>query len=85
MGTEGNTIIVAFLMQHIQAEQLSPEQDIFAAGYVNSLFALQLIMFVEKTFGVRVEDEDLDIANFRSVRAIDQFVQRKKLSQRECR
>ncbi len=77
MGSPGIAIIFSFLRRHIEMDGLSADEDLFAAGYVNSLFALQLIAFVEKTFGVTVEDEDLDIANFRSAQAIDQFVQRK--------
>jgi phosphopantetheine binding protein len=43
----------------------------------NSLLAMQLVAFVEKEFGLAVEDEDLDLDNFRSIRAIADFVARK--------
>jgi methoxymalonate biosynthesis acyl carrier protein len=42
------------------------------------MFAMQLVMFVEKEFGIIVEDEDLDIDNFRSVNAIAGLVERKQ-------
>lgn len=75
--TDTAATITAFLLRHIRREHLDCDEDIFAAGYVNSLFALQLVTFVEKAFNLQVEDDDLDIANFRSVAAIDLFVQRK--------
>jgi len=75
--TDNAATISAFLLRHIKLAALKPEEDIFAAGYVNSLFALQLVTFVETSFGIRIEDEDLDIANFRSIAAIDAFVRRK--------
>lgn len=44
---------------------------------VNSLFAMQLVLFVEKEFGFKVENEDLDYENFKSLDAIHGFIQRK--------
>jgi acyl carrier protein len=38
---------------------------------------MQLVQFVETTFGVSVESEDLDIDNFRSIDALSSFVERK--------
>jgi acyl carrier protein len=35
------------------------------------------VMFVEKTFEVTVEDEDLDLDHFRSIVAVADFVRRK--------
>jgi methoxymalonate biosynthesis acyl carrier protein len=69
--------ISTFLRNHIRVDHLDPDKKLFSAGYVNSLFALQLVTFVEKTFSIRVENEDLDIENFDSVTAIDRFVRRK--------
>jgi acyl carrier protein len=51
-----------------------PDQDIFASGVVTSLFALQLVAFVERTFDIAVEPEDLDLANFRTINAVAAFV-----------
>lgn len=58
-------------------EDVDDSEDFFAAGLVDSLFAIQLVAFVEKEFGVAVEREDLDIANFLSINAIVAFVSRK--------
>ena len=46
-------------------------------GFVNSLFAMQLVLFVENHFGVAVEDDDLDIDNFKSINAIASLIERK--------
>ena len=55
---------------HFKSVELKDGDDIFALGYVNSLFAMRLVMFVEKEFQMTVTDEDLQIDNFRSVDAI---------------
>ncbi|MGW3960837.1 acyl carrier protein [Amycolatopsis sp. NPDC005003] len=54
--------------------ELRDEDDLFALGHVSSLFAVQIVMFVERTFGIAVVGDDLDIANFASITRIDRFV-----------
>lgn len=49
---------------------LSDSDDMFALGYVNSLFALQLARMIEKEFGLRFDADDMDFANFRTVNGI---------------
>lgn len=70
-----------FIGCHVRGHELGDDEDIFASGFVNSMFAMQLVMFVEQTFGVTVEDEDLEIDNFRSVNAIAGLVGRKTQGQ----
>ncbi len=68
----------AFIMVHFKNHELSDDDDIFSLGVVNSLFAMQLVMFVEKEFELKVHDDDLDIDNFRSVNALAGLVKRKR-------
>ena len=70
--------IRAFLSQVTRGYQVSDDDDIFASGFINSLFAMQLVTFVEKKFAVAVEDEDLEIQNFRSVNSIVALIERKR-------
>lgn len=53
-----------------------PEVDLFASGTVSSLFAMELVVFVESTFDVAVEGADLAMDNFRTVRAMSSLVTR---------
>jgi methoxymalonate biosynthesis acyl carrier protein len=66
-----------FITRHFRNLEFDDDEDIFALGFVNSLFALQLVMFVEKTFHLNVEDEDLKIENFQSINAVAELVKRK--------
>jgi methoxymalonate biosynthesis acyl carrier protein len=74
---ENQQKIKEFLSRFFKSHDLQPDEDIFALGFVNSLLAMQLVAFVEKEFSVRVEDADLDLDNFRSIRAISALVDRK--------
>lgn len=66
-----------FLARFLRNHDLADDEDIFALGFVNSLLAMQLVQFIEKEFGITVEDEDLDLDNFRSLNAIDALVEKK--------
>lgn len=69
--------IKAFISRNFGSYELRDDEDIFSLGFVNSLFAMQLVLFVEREFQVTVENEDLTLDNFRSVQAIDALVERK--------
>ncbi|WP_433364817.1 hypothetical protein [Streptosporangium sp. CA-115845] len=58
-------------------EEISDGDDLFELGLVNSLFALQLVQFVENEFSITAEREDLDINNFCSIDTLTAFVLRK--------
>jgi methoxymalonate biosynthesis acyl carrier protein len=66
-----------FIQHSVQLPQLADDEDLFATGIVNSLFAVQLVTFIEKTFGLEVDAEDLEIRNFRSLNAATAFVEKK--------
>jgi methoxymalonate biosynthesis acyl carrier protein len=67
----------AFISSNFKNYELKDDEDIFSLGFVNSLFAMQLVMFVEKEFHLKVHDDDLLIDNFRSVDAVMDLVTKK--------
>ena len=69
-----------FLNRHFQNHTFEDDEDIFARNFVNSLFAMQLVLFVEQEFGITIENEDLDIDNFRTISSIAALVERKAAS-----
>lgn len=75
--TEEREKIRTFLARFLRTTNLSDSDDIFAMG-LNSLFAMQLVTWVEKKYDIRVTDEDLEISNFNSVNSIINFVSRKR-------
>ena len=66
-----------FVSRFFRGHDLADDEDMFASGYVNSLFAMQLVQFVESDFGITVESDDLELDNFRTINAITALVQRK--------
>lgn len=76
--TEVQTTIKAFLMKSFRNYDFQIEEDIFSLGFVNSMFVIQLVSFLENTFGMTVENEDLELDNFRSINALSNLVQAKQ-------
>ncbi|MEV0201452.1 acyl carrier protein [Nonomuraea sp. NPDC050691] len=68
--------ILGFVRDRYPQAEITESQDIFALGFVNSLFAMELVMFVEKTFGVTIPNEELRIDNFRTATSMSELVTR---------
>ncbi len=66
-----------FILISINIPNLDSDDDLFESGIVNSLFAVQLMTFIEKTFAIELGTDDLDIENFKSLNATTAFVLRK--------
>jgi methoxymalonate biosynthesis acyl carrier protein len=66
-----------FISRTVRADYADTD-DLFSLGFVNSMFAMQLVQFIEGAFAIEVESEDLELDNFRSVAAISGFVGRKR-------
>lgn len=74
---ENKVKIRKFLSRFFRKHELQDDEDIFSLGFVNSLFAMQLVMFIEKEFGIRIENNDLDLKNFSSINSINQLIEGK--------
>jgi len=74
---ESRTRIRDYLARFFPGYELRDEDDIFKLGFVTSMFALQLVTFLEREFNIIIENEDLELDNFRSVQALNGMVGRK--------
>ncbi|MFJ1618597.1 acyl carrier protein [Streptomyces sp. NPDC088251] len=71
---EARDRIREFLAPHLSGQSLADSDDFFSLGYVNSLFAMQLALFVEKDFAITLGPEDMDFDNFRTVDGLVRLV-----------
>lgn len=74
---ENREKIKGFLARVVGDYDLQDNEDIFSLGFVNSMFAMQLVLFVEQEFKVSIENEDLEIDNFNTINALVNLVERK--------
>ncbi|NIO80989.1 MAG: acyl carrier protein [Candidatus Aminicenantes bacterium] len=56
----------------------SDSDNIFEMGFVNSLFAMKLVSYIEQEFSIEVDNEDLEISNFSSVERIVGYIENKQ-------
>ncbi|ROV69476.1 phosphopantetheine attachment site family protein [Streptomyces globisporus] len=61
-------------MSALRDEDLHDEDNIFEKGFVTSIFAMQLLDFIETTFDVEVPDDRITLQNFSSVQRISRMV-----------
>ena len=73
--TEISASLTRYLHEKLKAE-VAPDDDLFAAGLANSMFAMELVVHLEQTFGVMIEGQDLKLDNFRSARSMAGLVVR---------
>lgn len=68
--------IQGFLTSAI-GQEVGPDEDYFATGLTDSLFALELVTFVEQQFELTIDADDLSLDNFRTASRIAAFIRRK--------
>ena len=60
---------------------LGEEDSLLETGVIDSTGVLEIVAFIEETYGIKVEDEELIPDNLNTIRDITYFVQQ-KLSRR---
>lgn len=75
--TETRIKIRTYLLRLCRNHELNDDDDLFELGIVHSLFTVQLILFIEKEFGLEIEDEELDLDKLRTVNSIVDLVEKK--------
>ena len=54
------------------------DADLFENGFVDSLFAIEIVLFLEKAFKVKIKNKEITKDNFRNIDNIAAVVQRAK-------
>lgn len=67
--------LTAFLLQRTGA-QPDPEDDLFAAGMISSMFAMELVVHLEDEYDIEIVGAELNRNNFRSIHAMTALVLR---------
>lgn len=58
-------------------ESVAHDRDLLADGIIDSLGITELIAFLEEKYAIKVDDDDIDAENFRSIDGIAAFVAKK--------
>ena len=69
--------IFEFFVKQKKADGLKYDTELLKSRYINSLFAMQIVVFVEKEFGIRLKRKEISEQNFHSIKAIAELVDSK--------
>ena len=64
--------------QGIEKKAIAPDEDLLSEGIIESLAILKLIGFIEKTFGVKIDDEDMEPENFMNLNSLKNLIESKR-------
>jgi len=67
--------IVAEFMPDVPVEQLETDYDLLAGGVIDSLGLLRVIVWLEDTFQIPLDDAEIAPDSFRSVEAIHAVIE----------
>ncbi|BCJ50215.1 hypothetical protein Asp14428_16900 [Actinoplanes sp. NBRC 14428] len=67
---------LAVFLRERTGSDWAADSDLFAEGGLSSLFAMELVVHLENTFGITISGADLQLANFRTIAAMAGLVAR---------
>lgn len=62
----------------LSKQSISPDEDLISSGIIDSMGILKLTAFMEKTFGIKLTDDDIVPENFRTVNCLYKFIELKQ-------
>lgn len=67
--------IVIELMHEKELSVLGDDTALIEDGIIDSMGLIELVLFIEKQFGVGVAEEEMDIDNFRTLNSLTEYIQ----------
>ncbi|MHB8062126.1 MAG: acyl carrier protein [Ruminiclostridium sp.] len=78
-----------FIMENLSVgddnAEFTDDDNYFQMRFVNSLFAMKLVNFVEQRFDFEIQNDELDLKNFSTVNNITALIEKKTNKNNENR
>jgi acyl carrier protein len=70
--------ILSYIRTQLSADvaHIDPDCNLWTEGYLDSTAILELILWLESSYNITVQNEELTPENFATLRNIEEFVQR---------
>jgi acyl carrier protein len=79
---ETEVLIERFVLQQLpqgdDVTKLELDEPLISTGIMDSFMLLRLIVFIEESFGIAIEDRDLIPENFQTIRQIKALIENKQ-------
>lgn len=72
-------VMIDYMQTELNPQQvvLTPETSLIETGLIDSLSLFKLILFVEETFMIQIQPEDITVENFETLNTLNTLVQNK--------
>lgn len=74
---DNEKIIMGFLGKYFDVSKVNKDDNIFELGFVNSLFAMQMVSFIKNEFDFEISNDEINLDNFKSINSIFAFIDSK--------
>lgn len=71
------TRLASFIRQSLNKPELADGDNIYEVGGASSMFAMELVLYIEQQLGIELADSDLERENFDSIETMTALVERK--------
>ncbi len=78
--TRIRTNVTAVVCKTLTLETIAFEEDLIDSGLLDSLSLVQLMVALEEEFNIRIEPEELDFEDYRSVKSMTEMITRLSFS-----
>lgn len=68
--------ILRFFREKKKIDSVGYDTDLFESGVVNSLFALEIVLFLEREFHIRLSRRQINEENFRTIGKMAELVEK---------
>ncbi len=78
---DSEKILKEFLKENFlfgNGDNLNNEVDLFEKGIIDSTGIIELVSFIEETFTISIDDDELIVENFSTINNIKTFLQKKR-------
>ena len=76
--------IGALVAAKLSLDVRSPEDDLLAAGLIDSMTLIDLLVSLEEEFGIRIPLDELQIEDVRSISSIARLVEHQRFAQTDA-
>lgn len=81
MTTEIISVLAKFVAEKILKQPdkvIAPDEALISSGLIDSFSLMDLALFVEDTFGVRIEDTELNADTFDNLNQLESLIRSRK-------
>ena len=70
-------VLLTEIAVNIDKKSLAPDEDLLEKSIIDSLGIMKLVLYMEDTFGIKVNDDEIVPENFQTLNNMVKFIEQK--------